>query len=191
MAQITSAARRYAEAAFQLGVEAGTLEQWQQDLDVLTEVAGDAGALAVLENGKQPLEQRLALLERALGSMSPLTRNLALLLLTRNRLGILPQIAAVFGEMLDRHNGVARARVVTAVPLGEEEERAMRERLRVMTGARDVRLQSEVDPSIIGGVVVRVGDKLIDGSTRSRLVQMRRQLAGTGSSQRHDGRGGS
>ena len=179
MAEITSAARRYAEAVFQLGEEAGTLDQWQQDLETLAEVAGDTRAMAVLENQKTPVQERLALLDRALTGMSPLARNLVSLLLSRNRLGLLPQIAQVFGEMQDRRNGVVRAQVVTAIPLGDDDQRAMRERLRTMPGARDVRLQSDVDPSIIGGVVVRVGDKLIDGSTRSRLVQLRRQLAGT------------
>lgn len=179
MPQPSSAARRYAEAVFQLGEEAGTLDQWQQDLETLSQVASDPGVLAILENQKQPLESRAALVDRALGSMSPLARNLTQLLLSRERFGLLPQIAAVFGELLDRRNQVVRARVTTAVPLTEEERRAVITRLLEMTGARDVRLESAVDPALIGGMVLRVGDKLIDGSTRSRLIQLRRQLAGT------------
>ena len=178
MAQASTTARRYAEAVFELGDESGTLPQWQEELETLAAVARDQGAVAVLENPKMPVEQRLALLNRALGGMSPLARNLAQLLVTRGRLALLPQIAQVFGEMLDARNGVMRAQVVTAVPLSDEEQRAIADRLRTMTGAHDVRVQSRVDPALIGGLVVRVGDRLIDGSTRSRLIQLRRRLAG-------------
>lgn len=179
MAQTTTAARRYAEAIFELGRESGTLDQWKDDLDVLANVAGDGGALGVLENIKTPMEDRVALLDRALTGMSPLAQNLAKLLVSRGRFGLMPQIARVFGEMLDQHQGVVRAEAVTAVPLSEEERRAIVERLRSMTGARDIRLESQVDPSIIGGLIVRVGDQLVDGSTRSRLIQLRRRLAGS------------
>ena len=172
------AARRYAEAVFDIGQESGTLEQWRDELDLLAAVAADADALHVLENPKTPLDQRVALLERALTGLSPLARNLARLLLTRDRFGLLPEIARIYGEMLDRRNGVVRARVTTAVPLADEDLPAISERLRRVTGARDVRLETAVDPAIIGGLVVRVGDRLIDGSTRSRLIELRRQLAG-------------
>jgi F-type H+-transporting ATPase subunit delta len=174
----TAAARRYAEAVFQLGEEGGSLEQWQDDLQVLADVAADAQALAVLENEKTPLEERSALLERALAGLSPLARNLARLLLARGRLALLPEISSLFTEMLDQRNGVVRAQVTTAVPIDAEEQRAIAERLRALTGARDVRVEAQVDPSIIGGMVARVGDRLIDGSTRSRLVQLKRRLAG-------------
>jgi F-type H+-transporting ATPase subunit delta len=80
--------------------------------------------------------------------------------------------------MLDKQQGVVRAEAVTAVPLSDDEHAAIVERLQKMTGAYDIRVVSKVDPSIIGGLIVRVGDQLIDGSTRSRLIQLRRRLAG-------------
>ena len=177
----TAAARRYAEAVFQLGEEGGSLEQWQDDLATLAEVTADSQALAVLENEKTPLEERSALLEQALAGFSPLTRNLARLLLSRGRLGLLPEISSLFTEMLDRRNGVVRAQVTTAVPIDAAEQQVIAERLRALTGARDVRVETQVDPAIIGGLVARVGDRLIDGSTRSRLVQLKRRLAGQAS----------
>lgn len=171
-------ARRYAEAVFELGEEGNALEQWQDDLTVLAEVTADPQVLAVLENEKTPLEQRRALLDRALTGLSPLARNLARLLLVRGRLGLLPEIARIFTEMLDQRNGVVRAQVTTAIPLDAADQRAVAERLRTLTGARQVQIDARVDPAIIGGLVARVGDRLIDGSTRSRLVQLKRQLAG-------------
>ncbi|MGH2603961.1 MAG: F0F1 ATP synthase subunit delta, partial [Dehalococcoidia bacterium] len=178
MPEPSTAARRYAEAIFDLGQESGTLDQWQRDLDTLANVAGDGGALGVLENVRSPMEDRLALLDRALTGMSPLAQNLAKLLVSRGRFSLTPRIDRVFGEMLDERNGVVRAEAITAVPLSDDEERAIVDHLRTITGARDVRLQREIDPSIIGGLIVRVGDQLIDGSTRSRLIQLRRRLSG-------------
>jgi F-type H+-transporting ATPase subunit delta len=178
MAQSSTAARRYAAAIYELAEEAGSFEDWQRDLDILANVAGDGGALGVLENIKSPMEDRLALLDRALTGMSPLTQNLARLLVSRGRFSLVSQINSAFTEMVDRRNGVVRATATTAVPLSDDEQQSVVERLRLMTGARDIRLQTEVDPAIIGGLVVRVGDQLIDGSTRSRLIQLRRQLAG-------------
>ena len=178
MAAVSTSARRYAEAVFGLGEESGTLPQWREDLETLADVARDQGAVAVLENAKTPVEQRLALLDRALTGMGPLARNLARLLVTRGRFALLPQIAEVFSEMLDERNGVVRAQVTTAVPLSDDEQHAIADRLRTLTAARDVRVQSRVEPTIIGGLIVRVGDRLIDGSTRSRLIQLRRRLAG-------------
>lgn len=179
MAQSSTAARRYAEAIYELAEEAGSFEDWQRDLDILANVAGDGGALGVLENIKTPMEDRLGLLDRALQGMSPLTQNLARLLVSRGRFNLLPQITGAFEEMVDQRNGVVRAKATTAVPLSEEEREDIVRRLRAMTGARDIRLQTEVNPAIIGGLVVRVGDRLIDGSTRARLIQLRRRLAGT------------
>jgi F-type H+-transporting ATPase subunit delta len=178
MAATSTVARRYAEAVFELGEESNSLDQWREDLDVLAVVAGDGGVLAVLENVRTPMEERLALLERALAGMSPLARNLGAMLVSRGRFGLLPQIARIFEEMLDARNNVVRAEVTSAVPIAEDERRAVVERVRALTGARDVRLETRVDPNIIGGLILRVGDRLIDGSVRARLVQLRRRLAG-------------
>jgi len=178
MAVKSSGARRYAEAVYQLGDEGGNLDLWQEDLDTLAEVVSDEGVLSQLQNEKVLLETRGTMFNTALGSMSPLARNLAMLLLQRGRLDLLPEIARIYGEMLDTRNGVVRARVTTAVPLSDADRDAVTERLRQITDARDIRLETAVDPAIIGGLVARVGDQLIDGSTRSRLIQLRRELAG-------------
>jgi F-type H+-transporting ATPase subunit delta len=172
------AARRYAEAVFELAEESGTLAQWHTDLQTLADVAGDPEVIAILENPKTPQESRLALLDRALDGMTPLARNLARLLLTRNRLTLLPRIAELVQERDDQRRGVVRARVTTAVPLSDEDQQAIAERLRTMIGANAVRVETAVDPAIIGGLVARVGDRLIDGSTRARLIQLKKSLAG-------------
>jgi ATP synthase F1 delta subunit len=88
---------------------------------------------------------------------------------------MLPAVAAHFGRLLDESRGIVAATVSSAAPLDEDEEAAIRSRVEARTG-REVRLTSEVDPELIGGLVVRVGDQWIDASVRGRLERLRDQL---------------
>ena len=117
-----------------------------------------------------------ARINRGDDSVGLLGINLMLLLTSRNQVHILPSIADRFQEMMDAHNGVARAEAVSAVPLDDEQRAKVAEALAEMSGA-DVRLTNRVDPEILGGMVIRIGDKVLDGSARSRLQNMRRELA--------------
>jgi len=172
------AARRYAEAAYAIAKDSGTQDQWRDDLASIAQVVEYPQVSGYLADAKVSEDEKARLLQRAL-DISPLGMNLALLLLERGRLHLAPWILAEFDRMLDEERGVARAVVTTAVPLAPGEEQAVAERLRALVGAREVRLETEVDPSLIGGMVARIGDRLIDGSVRTRLVQLKRSLAGT------------
>ncbi len=170
-------ARRYAEAVFAIASEHGTQDQWRDDLRSLADLVRHPQAGRFLTSFRVSRDEKRRLLERTL-DVAPPARNLALLLLQRDRLALAPRIAAAYEQMLDAARGVAHAEVTTAVPLGPEDEQTVAEHLRRLTGAREVRLTTRVDPSIIGGVIARIGDRLIDGSTRTRLIQLRRTLAG-------------
>ena len=108
--------------------------------------------------------------------MGPLALNLMCLLATKNIAHILPGITDQYQELLDAQQGIERAETVTAIPLDDDEQRRVTEMLSAMSG-RDVRLTTRVDAEILGGMIVRIGDRVMDGSTRSRLRAMRRELA--------------
>ena len=109
-------------------------------------------------------------------SVGVLGINLMLLLASRNLVHLLPAIADRFQELLDAHNGVSRAEAVSAVPLDDRQRRSVERALADMYGG-EIRLTSRVDPEILGGMVIRIGDKVLDGSARTRLQNMRRELA--------------
>ena len=109
-------------------------------------------------------------------SVGVLGINLMLLLASRNLVHLLPAIADRFQELLDAHNGVSRAEAVSAVPLDNRQRRSVERALADMYGG-EIRLTSRVDPEILGGMVIRIGDKVLDGSARTRLQNMRRELA--------------
>src|SRR5690606_3945896 len=100
------------------------------------------------------------------------------LLRRKSRLALGPSIAAFFREMVDEERNVARATVSTAVGLDDERRRSLVQRLEQQTG-KHIELEERVDPELLGGVVVRIGDRLLDGSARTRLRQLKSRLEQT------------
>jgi F-type H+-transporting ATPase subunit delta len=175
MAKRDSAPRRYAEAAFQLAERDGSIETWRRELEgAVTTLEGQL--LPVLANPALPLDDRLKTADRVFASISQPVRNLILLLVKRHRIEQLPRVAAEFARLDDRRNGITNATATSAAPLTDLEVRALTARLEQMTGGR-VALTTDVDEGLLGGLVVRVGDRLIDGSVRGRLERLRNQLA--------------
>jgi F-type H+-transporting ATPase subunit delta len=178
-AQDDSAAGRYADAIFEIAETEGRLDEWDQDLQVLADVFGSSDIVSWLANPSIAAAEKDALIQTALASGQEGVRNLARLLVSRGRASLAPAILAAYRRDLDEVRGIAHARVTTAVPLSGDDLLAVSSRLTALTG-RQVKMETAVDPSIIGGIVVRIGDKLIDGSTRARLQDLKRRLAGAG-----------
>jgi F-type H+-transporting ATPase subunit delta len=175
----TTSTRRYAEAAFELALRDDNLEAWKAQLDRATAIAGDPEALADLSDPSVPFEVRAEALTSALGK-DPIAqlRNLLLLLMRRRRLSQLDRVAADFRRLYNRHEGIVEATATSAAPLNDDELGALRERIAGRAGAgRKIDLQLAVDPGLLGGITVRFGDTLIDGSVRGRLERLRGQLA--------------
>jgi F-type H+-transporting ATPase subunit delta len=176
MARPSIAARRYAEAVLELARRDGSFDRWLADLRLVADVAADPAMAAVLENRALPFPARRAVFEKILaGRTSPEALNLALLLAKRGRSEILPAVATEFKRLVDRERGVVAATISSAVPLAPAELEAIRARIREMIGA-DVELESREEPELIGGVSVRIGDRLIDASVRGRLERLRERL---------------
>jgi len=176
MATRDSAPRRYAEAAFQIATRDGSIETWRRDLDAAAATLGEGQLLDVLANPALPLDERQEVVDRVYGGLSGPARNLISLLVRRGRIEQLPRVAAEFGRLDDQRQGIVHATATSALPLTDTEVRALTARLEQMTGGT-VALQTEVDESLLGGLIVRVGSRLIDASVRGRLERLRNQLA--------------
>ena len=171
------AAKRYAQAAFELARDRNELEVWERDLTSLDAALASNEALAFVANRQVPRDLKEDFVHRAAGELSPLVWNLVRLLNQRGRLELLPRIAERFRELLDERRGIAHVQVLTAVEVSPEEREALTRRLSELTG-KQVEMQTFVEPEILGGLVARIGDRLIDGSTKSKLLALKRQLAG-------------
>jgi F-type H+-transporting ATPase subunit delta len=177
MPQISSSARHYAAAVFEVARESNSLDEWLTDLERVAQVLAVPQAERALTSPAVPEGERLAALKRLVPDLGPPAQSLLTILVQRGRLQLVPQILADYGRRLDEHRGVAIVEVTTAVALDGDSERVLAERLSRYTG-RQVRLEKQVDPEIIGGVVARIGDELIDDSVRGRLDRLHRRLAG-------------
>ncbi|HYN47638.1 MAG TPA: F0F1 ATP synthase subunit delta [Candidatus Nanopelagicales bacterium] len=176
MARPSTAARRYAEAAFEIARRDGTLERWSDDLRLAADVVTQPDAARVVDNPAIPFGTRREILGKLLGDrVTPGAYNLILLLAERGRLSAAPAVAAEYKRLVDRERGVVVATVASAVPLETAELEAIGVRVREMTGAR-AEIVTAIDPDLIGGVTVRIGDRLIDASVRGRLERLRDRI---------------
>ena len=179
MARPTSSTRRYAEAAFEIALRDDNVERWLEQLDNAARIAADDEVVDRLSDPSVPFDMRADALSSALGAdLVPQLRNLLLLLMRRRRLAHAAGVAADFRRLYNRRAGIIEATATSAAPLADDEVRALRERIAGLAGAgRQVDLELAVDPSLLGGITVRLGDTLIDGSVRGRLERLRSQLA--------------
>ncbi|HWO74236.1 MAG TPA: F0F1 ATP synthase subunit delta [Dehalococcoidia bacterium] len=172
------AARRYAQAVFELAQERGDAAAWQDSLRQIAEFMSDPEVRRVLENARVSQEAKQRLVAAALADLPGLALNFARLLVRKGRTNLAWQIADQFNQMLEAQSGISRARAITAVPIGDAEREALQRRLEEQLG-RKVVIEPEVDPNLLGGVVIQIGDRLIDASTRAKLRALRESLVGT------------
>jgi len=175
MARRETAARRYAEAAFEIGKADGTLEVWERDLTTLRTALDDDGLRHLVEHPAVAFTDKERVLRRVVSGVAEEPMRLALLMIRRGRPGAIDAMVDRFGELVRRERGISLAEVRTAQALDETQRAAIEERLTQLTGDR-IEMREVVDEALIGGVSVRIGDRLYDASVRSRLERLRARL---------------
>ena len=172
-----ASARRYAQALFQIAQENNTLDVWGEELLYLSSVLEDNSFSQFLDSPQVPLNKKFHAIEEVLGdAVGQLGKNLICILSSRSITSSLPNISAEYKRILDSDKGIEEATVVSAVQLSDEYIKKVISMLEVIVDKK-VRLNSHIDSSIIGGFIARVGDHLIDGSTLTRLRELRRNLS--------------
>ena len=176
MARRVTAARRYAEAAFETGRADGTLDAWERDMATIGTTMRHPQLRRLLQHPAIPFAEKERVLRSVMGrGVAPAAVSLVLLIVRRGRPGAIEPMIARFGELLRRQRGIALAQVRSALPLDDGQRAEIATRLRTLTGAK-IEMDEEVDPELIGGVAVRIGDQLYDASVRSRLERLRARL---------------
>ncbi len=176
MARPTPAARRYAEAVLEIARRDGTLDAWLTDLRIAAATVASPEAARTVANPALPPAARREVLTMLLADrISRPALNLVVLLAQRGRIAALPAIVREYAGLVDRERGVVAATVSSALPLDAAELDAITARLRALTGS-GVEVATAVDTALIGGLTVRVGDRLIDASVRGRLERLRDRL---------------
>jgi F-type H+-transporting ATPase subunit delta len=173
---ITTIARPYAEAVFARARESEQLDTWGDALATLSAIAADPDMAEQIGNPNLPRERlRNAILEITGRGLPAEAGNLVSLLTANNRLSALPEIARLFAELETQHQGVRQVHVLSAFELGEAAQKDLAAVLTKRLGA-EVEMTVETDPSLIGGVEIRAGDLVIDGSVRGKLHKLATEL---------------
>lgn len=172
----TRSARRYAQALFDIAVDRNAIDSWSTELSRLSDLTTDPLAARVLATPGGNLPSQRRAIDTIAGPLSPEVGRVVDLLLERKRGLLLAPLAEAFAELVREHRGILRADVTTAVPLSDRERQLVGTRLQQHFG-KTMELHLEVDPALLGGVVARVGDQVLDGSLRGGLRRLRQQLA--------------
>ena len=171
-------ARRYAQAALELALEHNELEAWRADFTLLVELWSDPDLRAYLEDVRISKQQRLDRARQTLGTrLHARPLNMLLLLISRGRTGLVPYIARQFADLERQREQTIVATVTAATELTEAQKQALTERLSRDSG-KEVQLQVQIDPRILGGLIIKVGDQLLDLSVRGKLARLREQVVG-------------
>jgi len=171
-------AKRYSQAVFNIALQAKELNRWQSDLRKIASLVKDDALFALLQNPELDFDNKARVLSERLGVINPLALKLVSLLVTKGRLDMIGDIADEYQRLLDNYRGVEGAEVAevtTAIPLDDEDRLRLAQRLTTIIG-KPVVLKPKVDSSLIGGIIIRIGDKLIDGSIRSKLEALKNEL---------------
>jgi len=171
--------RRYARALADVVAPLGRLETVRQELTALAGRLAASGALEALGPASRLSRERKKELVRRIASelgASEHTARFLEYLVQKRRLGLLPDIARSYSREADERLGIRRAVLKTAIPLSDEQVRRLADKLSRLTGAT-VRLDSQVDESLIGGFEVHMDGQLFDGSLRGRLEHIRETIA--------------
>ena len=174
----TISSKRYAQAVFSIAKEQNEIDKWQTHLKKIASVMSEVEFINIMENPGLPLKLKMEFAKEKLGKISPLSLNLAYLLIAKNKCNISTQIAEDYERLTDEHHKIKRAEVTTAVALDDKEKDKIQRQLEAITSSKII-TRFQTDPDIIGGVIARIDGRLLDGSIRSKLDAMKKSLRGT------------
>ncbi|MBB5355436.1 F-type H+-transporting ATPase subunit delta [Anoxybacillus mongoliensis] len=170
-------AKRYASALFEIAKEQQLLDQLEQELRVVKQVfAQNEALLSVLNHPKIALAKKKALVQEAFANISTVLQHTLMLLLDRHRIDIVNDLADAFIALANEARGVAEAIVYSARPLTEDETNALADVFAKKVGVDTLRITNIIDKDVIGGVKVRIGNRIFDGSVSGKLARLQRQL---------------
>jgi F-type H+-transporting ATPase subunit delta len=176
---ITAYARRKAQELFRTALDKKELNWWQSDLRRIASLVKDEAISTLLENPEVHFDNKAKALSERLGDINPQALKLVSQLVAKGRLRMIDDIAEEYQRLLDNYRGIEGvevAEVTTAIPLDDEDKLRLAQRLTSLVG-KPIVLKAKVDSNLIGGIIIRVGDKLIDGSIRSKLEALKRDMS--------------
>ncbi len=177
MLETATLARPYAQAAFEQARSSGQISAWSEGLDFLAALFSDPALCALVHDPRLGRERLTRLIFDLAGDrLTPDLRNFVRVLLDADRILILPEIARLFAAQVAEAAGMVEVEVISAFALEEGQRLALERAVRKRAG-KEIEVKHRIDPALIGGAVIRMGDRVIDASVRGRLQQLASRFA--------------
>lgn len=172
MSELTTAARPYAKAVFEMAKDSGTLAEWSEQLSAMSAVVATEESATLLAHPRMSKVQKAEIFSDIVGDdLTDAGRNLLMTLGENDRFILIPEIASIYEVMKAEAEGAIEAEVIAAQKMTKKQEENIAAALQKRLG-REVKLVTSIDPSLMGGAIIRAGDLVIDGSIKSRLQAM-------------------
>lgn len=176
MSELTTAARPYAKAVFEMAKDSGTFAEWSEQLSAMSAVVATEESAVLLAHPRMSKAQKAEIFSDIVGDdLTDTGRNLLTALGENDRFVLIPEIASIYEVMKAEAEGAIEAEVISAQKMSKKQEEKIAAALQKRLG-REVKLVTSIDPSLMGGAVIRAGDLVIDGSIKSRLHAMQTSI---------------
>ena len=166
---------RYARALFELATEKGTVDEWLVQLELVVQVLNDDEFRALLNHAEVSLLRKREAVEAVMTDVDPMVQNLISLLVARGSVGIVGDVYDNYTRLVDILRGRQRVELTSAVELDSSQIDKIKTFVQDLV-KKEVVINTNVDESILGGVVIQIGDQLLDGSTKTQLEELRKQV---------------
>jgi len=175
---VSKVAQPYAEALISLAKENGTLKEMANDMNIVSYFLSKSSDLKqFLANPVITRDAKKTIVKDILGEeIHPNTLKILLILVDRNRISVLGDVAQLYNELYDKHESIQVAKIISSIELSEQQHQNLANKLKIITGAKQVKFALKVDPKLLGGFTVEIGSKCIDASVRGQLKQMSKLL---------------
>ena len=176
---VSTVAKRYSLALFQIVKESQALDKVEDELRVIKEVlVSNSELAAVLESPKLTIEAKKELIKEAFTSVNPYVLNTLMLLIDRHRGDQIAEVADGFFELANDERGIAEAKIYSIRPLTDSEKEGLSSTFAARVGKKSLRIENIVDSNLLGGIKLRIGNRIYDGSLKGKLDRLERKLLG-------------
>tara|TARA_B100000945_G_scaffold166287_2_gene133303 strand:- start:3460 stop:3993 length:534 start_codon:yes stop_codon:yes gene_type:complete len=174
---MATSARRYSQAAFSIASEKDEIDKWLSEMKDATAILSDNDCIAFFDAEQIPIDVKLDGVKKLFSKNMGLIQNLISLMVTRKDISKFLEVSNIFISMADEYKGIVKVDITTAVPIAKENLEKITKKIENIENKKVV-INKNIDKNILGGIVIRIGDKLIDGSTKNKINLLSEQLIG-------------
>jgi|TARA_B100001971_G_C18219284_1_gene556012 F-type H+-transporting ATPase subunit delta len=171
-----TAPQRYAQALFEIGLEQNCLEKWSDEMDNICSVFDSNDVIALLDSPQVPETVKMKGIDTLLPEVNSSLDNLIFLMMRNGDISKFRSVKGFFEILVDEHLGITRAEITTVSKITAQHLKDLKKTILQVSGGSTAKISETIDEEIVGGIIIKIGDKLIDASSKNKLGAMREFL---------------